>query len=583
MKSYLVPQMVLATKQLLFVIFFIGLFETTHAQFFQNKNCKRELLEKIIEDNRKIGNEPELQSAFTKLVQDAPASEKDCIGIIKYVLLAEISARKADYLNDTSTRLYEQALKLATEQNKPQMLIWASINYAFYLYSYNYYEKALPHFIKTGQMVESFPGSKMIHASDTYKKLAYFTGYIREYENAISYYKKAAKYTAANSSEMAGILDNTGLLYFQSDQPLEARQYFDKALVIAQNIKDTLRQAKVLGNIAALYKKSKDYEKAIALLYDDIELSKLSGNDMNTMFALLRLSEVYLDVGRLNLAKEAALNAVDISQSKQYFKSSELEATELLLQVAQREGEAGEELSIRRKIDSLNLALNISAGNSNITRLNTEAQKEVFNIELNKERERVEAASLVRNIIIVLAVILIAIALIILMKQHNKNKRVSQDYHTRLEQLQSEKINSEARLLDANSSLAAYFTYLSEKNSQIETLEQEIEKLRNTPRFEEDREALNSLLQSHLMTDENWNRFKNAFAREHADYYNELVNNYPGLTEANLRIILLQKLGLSNYETAQLLGITIDAVKKAKQRLKKKLNGNYGALLGSAS
>ena len=46
--------------------------------------------------------------------------------------------------------------------------------------------------------------------------------------------------------------------------------------------------------------------------------------------------------------------------------------------------------------------------------------------------------------------------------------------------------------------------------------------------------------------------------------------NFPNLTDSNLRIIFLQKLGLNNVETAQILGITTDAVKKAKQRLKKK-------------
>ncbi|WP_293300685.1 hypothetical protein [Pedobacter sp. UBA4863] len=42
------------------------------------------------------------------------------------------------------------------------------------------------------------------------------------------------------------------------------------------------------------------------------------------------------------------------------------------------------------------------------------------------------------------------------------------------------------------------------------------------------------------------------------------------LTESNLRIVLLQKIGLNNAETANLLGITTEAVKKAKQRMRKK-------------
>ncbi|WP_326388049.1 hypothetical protein [Myroides odoratimimus] len=35
---------------------------------------------------------------------------------------------------------------------------------------------------------------------------------------------------------------------------------------------------------------------------------------------------------------------------------------------------------------------------------------------------------------------------------------------------------------------------------------------------------------------------------------------------------------LTNQETANILGVTIDAVKKAKQRLKKKYEDDYSAL-----
>ena len=46
--------------------------------------------------------------------------------------------------------------------------------------------------------------------------------------------------------------------------------------------------------------------------------------------------------------------------------------------------------------------------------------------------------------------------------------------------------------------------------------------------------------------------------------------NYPDMTDSNLRIVLLQNLGFSYSETASLLGITAEAVRKSKQRMKKK-------------
>ena len=72
------------------------------------------------------------------------------------------------------------------------------------------------------------------------------------------------------------------------------------------------------------------------------------------------------------------------------------------------------------------------------------------------------------------------------------------------------------------------------------------------------------------MTDESWGNFKNIFAHEQNDFVKYLSQNFPSLTESNLRTIYLLKLGLNNLEISQILGISADSVKKAKQRLKKK-------------
>ena len=72
------------------------------------------------------------------------------------------------------------------------------------------------------------------------------------------------------------------------------------------------------------------------------------------------------------------------------------------------------------------------------------------------------------------------------------------------------------------------------------------------------------------MTDENWLMFKNSFIKEEPQLYNYIKTNFSDLSESNLRIVLLHKIGLKNQEIANLLGITIHGVKKAKQRLRLK-------------
>ena len=120
--------------------------------------------------------------------------------------------------------------------------------------------------------------------------------------------------------------------------------------------------------------------------------------------------------------------------------------------------------------------------------------------------------------------------------------------------------------------MESYAIYLAEKNNQIESLHNEILKIRNSAssNIEQKEQKLQKLLDSHLMTDDNWKTFKNIFTENYPIFYQNLSMSFNDLTESHLRLITLTKIGLTNNEIASLLGISIDAVKKSKQRLRKK-------------
>ena len=141
-------------------------------------------------------------------------------------------------------------------------------------------------------------------------------------------------------------------------------------------------------------------------------------------------------------------------------------------------------------------------------------------------------------------------------------------------------MRNEQKLADAHRTLDSQIDFLKRKNIQIQKLHLEIEKIKNTelPSGEKEHRKLDALLQSHLMTEENWRNYKSEFQREHSDFYDNLMENFPEITASNLRIILLQKLGFSNADISGLLGITVEAVKKSKQRLKRKLGDKYDLL-----
>ena len=64
---------------------------------------------------------------------------------------------------------------------------------------------------------------------------------------------------------------------------------------------------------------------------------------------------------------------------------------------------------------------------------------------------------------------------------------------------------------------------------------------------------------------------KNLFGQIHTQFFALLDRHFPGLTNAEIRMLALSRIGLSINEKASALGISPDSVRKTKLRLYKKL------------
>ncbi|ROI12755.1 hypothetical protein [Epilithonimonas hominis] len=255
---------------------------------------------------------------------------------------------------------------------------------------------------------------------------------------------------------------------------------------------------------------------------------------------------------------------------------------ELNLKIAIREKNVPQELFARRRLDVLEDSLAHLDSQKNLDRNNILAQKERYASKLSLANAQYEKEQLKTRAFIVIATLLLLLLLLIVFINKKQEKNRKNEYEKKVLQLQLDKVESEQKLDNAHITLASLNTYLTEKNLQIENLNKEISIAKTQSSFsilEKREQKLQTLLDSHLMTNDNWQKFKNAFQNEQKDFYNQLISDFPDFTESNLRIILLSKLGLSNQDVSSLLGVTIDAVKKAKQRLKKKIGSDYNSIL----
>lgn len=90
----------------------------------------------------------------------------------------------------------------------------------------------------------------------------------------------------------------------------------------------------------------------------------------------------------------------------------------------------------------------------------------------------------------------------------------------------------------------------------------------------EEIEILRNVLSKELHTDKHWNNFKHHFDMSHAGFFSNLKKKHPALTINEEKHCAYIKMKLSIKDVSLIVGVAPETVKKARQRLKKKLNIN---------
>ncbi len=498
--------------------------------------------------------------------------------LIYDALLANGYSDFYDKANSNSTFYYLKSIKKAEALKELSLEIWVQLNYISYLYKYRDYGRMTPILLQVIEKVKKLPANEIIHSGETFKKIGWILQSLGDYSGSLYYLNLAKKSTPEKSAEYATIMDNIGLNYFNMGNIKAAESYFNQTAFLAKQIKDEVRYAKVLGNLALIEKQRGNYKAAISLIKRDIEISERKQSNQNTMYASILLAELYIANKNLDQAEEVLTEAQSIACSKPYFEKSELEIIRLKLEILHKRNKTDNELELRRRMLVLEDSLKNKDGDMAISKANWTIQKTKFQQHLNKSKDQLKQESKRNKIysIIILVTVLLAVVLFFSFRKQLKNRHF--EYKQKVSSLEFEKIKNEHKLTEAQENLKVQNDYLKDKNFQIKKLEIEKDLIKKSSSGNLEKGKLNALLESHLMTENNWNTFKREFQKEHPEFYQLLQDDFPEITDSNKRILLLQKLDLTTNEIAEVLGITTEAVKKAKQRLKKKLGTKFNIL-----
>ena len=210
-----------------------------------------------------------------------------------------------------------------------------------------------------------------------------------------------------------------------------------------------------------------------------------------------------------------------------------------------------------------------------VNRAVEKAEAERYQAELNLLTSQKNLSRLRFYVLLFVLLGVIATGTLLFNRFRMRKKRQFELAEKEKELLALEKKLAEEKWQHAENLLAAYLNTLKNKTQLIDSLTAELHLLK-----ENDQQAnvlpvatrIEQLVSSTILTEEDWRQFRHLFDQIYPGFVFRIREKFPDLSPAETRLLILTKLKLSNREMAQTLGISVDAIRKAHYRLRKKFH-----------
>ncbi len=437
-------------------------------------------------------------------------------------------------------RYYNTALTIARSQNHPARIATMAVAIGA-IYTQNAdWAKAIQHL---NIAKEAFEKAGMPYPNSLCINMGYYYSARKQYTEAIDWYKKAVateEKKPAPTPDLAQLYGNIGGDMVKTKQLAEALSYLYKALALNTAMGNEKSIAYNLSGIGAAYAEAyvnrsqlPDSMKNDSRLLPKAEHYLLQALQLNNRLGIQdNKADIY------NWLSVVAEKRQDYKHAYEYYVAYErlkdsIAGVDVQKEIARVEAE----FHVQKTTDSLRYAAAL----------------------MDKQ---VSVNKLQRNGAIALVLMAGFTGLMLINRQKLKHR-------SKLMTAENKRALAEEM---ARKQLEDFTRSMQDKNALIEQFAAEIEKYRPaTQDASTDASYTDTLKQSILLTDAQWAEFQILFDKVHPGYIARVRDKFGDITAAELRFILLTKLGLGSREMANMLGVTPDAVRVSKYRLLKKI------------
>ncbi len=441
------------------------------------------------------------------------------------------------------------------------------------------YDKALPIFFEA---VELFKDTDNKHGlANIYNDLGILFFTVQMYPESLAKHREslALFHQIGNGLNVSSGYNNIGRVFSVLEKYDSASYYFEEGLQLyeANNIK---RKGEILNNIGEIkYKQGKKVE-AKALFEEALTIDVELGNQNGIALHKAWLGVVALDDSAFVKSEQLLLEAYG-GWASMGNKNGLLTATEHLANFYETTGKYKTALKFKAEKELLEDSIFNNQQQIELMRIMIRQQlkekekvlKSLENDQLKQEKLSIRKLSAWQYISLIGFVFLgiLAFSWIRLNKSREKLQAKLKTQNRGIKSLETENEDLTSALEKKNQEVIFLSLSTIQKDNFVKQFSKKLKEVTTQYPQYQSLQKLSNLLYLNQVQQQDWARFKTAFEQISPGFFDKLFQRYPNLSNKELRHCAMIRLKISSKDIAEILGISVASVHKARYRLRKQL------------
>lgn len=373
--------------------------------------------------------------------------------------------------------------------------------------------------------------------------------------------------------EVMSTLNSIGLIQKSQEQYQEALSTLNKALRLAKKLNYIHGEIVVFTNLADTYNEMGEYKNAEIEQRKVLKLARKKSDKTSSATIHTNLGRSLLKQGHIKEAKQFYKEGLLLSQEIGSLEKQK-DAHNLGIEIYEKEGNLSMVIAEMQNAKMVNDSIFNLEKAKQINELQTkyETEKKDAEIIVLAKTAELERTKKVAFLIGLIMLSLLAIGIVYSLIQKRKKDQV---IYAQEKAIEKEKLrNTQLALESKQKELSSKMVQLAHKNEFLSNLEKEIDslKLEVGSTVEKASGRITRMIRRDIVNDKQWEQFSEEFSSVHQGFLDALVKQFGSFSRSEIRLISLLKMNLTSKEISDVLGISDEGIRKARYRLRKKLN-----------